>query len=570
MNTHARQCPYCDAKTRAVYCEIHGVPTLDGTLLAKPPVKVVAGMTVAGRYRVDRALGAGGFGAVFVATQLAMGRPVALKIIRPDRSANMGTLRRFYREAQAISRLSHPNVVQIFDFGIDEVVGAPFIVFELVSGYTLNDLLKRSGPQSEVASARIIAQVARGLAVAHAENIVHRDLKPSNVMVAEVGRQALVKILDFGVAKVVDSAGGALTVPGSVIGTPAYLSPEQAIGGAVDFRSDLYALGCTLHKLLTGTPPFSGKELNELVRQHVSSSVPSLPDRLADGKAPSAALIAMHRALLEKEPIKRPTSTEAVAEIFDAIAVGAPVEAGALLKRAQHYPISGSVEPLRARSESEMRELHDATLDSSTGSDTRELSTSLATLFASRPWLWAASATTAALFVVVLALVITRKGATLAIDPELPAPAVEPARPRVNAGIDAGMLDAEILDVDVLEELPQKPKVDPPKQSEKAQKLSTARDAGLIVAEAVPKIARKTERLEALAQSLHGDDWREAAAAIGAEAVELYKKLPSVKRQHIATYVDRVSLLAEVKDDKFDREALAKATAELIQKIDEP
>jgi eukaryotic-like serine/threonine-protein kinase len=255
-------------------------------------------------------------GEVHRATQLAMNRAVALKVLRDASLESQQAHRRFTREAEALSKMSHPNVVHVFDFGVDEESGLPFLVFELVEGRTLLAIIREDGPQPEARTALILEQTARALAHAHHHGIVHRDLKPANIMLAKnLGDGTeLVKVLDFGIAKVLgsnDTGGVALTAKGQLLGTPSFASPEQSLGDKVDERSDLYSLGCLLHALLTGMPP--------------NREAPQLPELLRDGCQPSRELRALHRTLLAQVPKDRPSRAQDVADQLAKIAAEARV-----------------------------------------------------------------------------------------------------------------------------------------------------------------------------------------------------------------------------------------------------
>jgi tRNA A-37 threonylcarbamoyl transferase component Bud32 len=287
------------------------------------------GMLLAGRYRVEAFLGRGAMSEVHRATQLAMNRSVALKVLTAGSLDSHPSQLRFTREAQLLSQLSHPNIVQVFDFGVDESTRLPFLVFELVEGRTLLEILRSEGALSEAKAAAILEQIARALAHAHGNGIIHRDLKPANVMLTNPGdgREGLVKVLDFGLAKVVgnDTGGLELTTPGQLLGTPAFASPEQTLGDKVDERSDLYSLGCLLHALVTGRAPFTSADPGEIARQKRQEDAPALPELLRDGSRPSRELAMLQRRLLAKAPGQRPARALDVADHLARIASAARV-----------------------------------------------------------------------------------------------------------------------------------------------------------------------------------------------------------------------------------------------------
>jgi serine/threonine-protein kinase len=340
-----RLCPYCEGSTSDELCRIHQVPTVDLDIFDRPPAPIREGHVLAGRYRIERPLAEGGFGQVYVARQIAMSRNVALKVLRRAVRLGENALHRFYREVLTVSRLSHPNIVQVFDFGVDEETRAPFIVFELVDGRTLTEILEGHGALSERRTVRILLQVTRALVEAHAQGVVHRDLKPNNVMVMKLrdgSRHA--KVLDFGLAKITDGEDAltGITAPGKAVGSPHFMSPEQCAGARVDDRSDLYSLGCLLHVMLAGRPPFDGKAAADLFGAHLGTPAPPLPDDIAGG-APSAAIRALHRSLLAKSPLGRPVSAAVVGAILEALDDGEEVDVQAALEQARKQAFAGAI-----------------------------------------------------------------------------------------------------------------------------------------------------------------------------------------------------------------------------------
>jgi tRNA A-37 threonylcarbamoyl transferase component Bud32/Skp family chaperone for outer membrane proteins len=207
------------------------------------------GRILDGRYRLGSLLGVGGMARVYVASDRVLERQVAVKVLSPPYAQDPVFVERFRREARAAARLSHPNIVAVFDSGAD--AAQLYLVMEYVAGQSLAQLLASQGRLAPRRSVELAVQVCAALAAAHAQGLVHRDVKPANVLVDPDGQ---VKVADFGIVKA--SAATTLTGTGTVLGTAAYLSPEQAQGGPVDARSDLYGLGCVLYELLCGTPPF--------------------------------------------------------------------------------------------------------------------------------------------------------------------------------------------------------------------------------------------------------------------------------------------------------------------------
>ncbi|MCA9651288.1 MAG: serine/threonine protein kinase, partial [Myxococcales bacterium] len=237
----------------------------------------LVGNIVAGRYTVTQLIGSGGMGAVYRAYDAAEQRDVALKVLKENRDGPGHNVERFMQEARVLSMLSHPNVVRLHDYGQDEN-GVLYLAMEILQGKDLADYLgeHRRLPWVEVSA--IAMQLVQGLAAAHQRGIVHRDLKPENVFLSpgRSGGPHQVKLLDFGIAKVLDVHQARLTTEGSVFGTARYMSPEHASGGQVDARSDVYGVGILLYEMLAGRPPFTGDDFMRTAHQHVSEPPPPL------------------------------------------------------------------------------------------------------------------------------------------------------------------------------------------------------------------------------------------------------------------------------------------------------
>jgi eukaryotic-like serine/threonine-protein kinase len=259
------------------------------------------------RYEIETTLGEGGMARVYRGTDGVLGRPVAIKVLA-DRYAHDDTfVTRFRREAQAAAALNHPNVVSVFDTGDDGQ--AHYIVMEYVPGQTLADVLKREGPLEPDRASRIAEDVATALQAAHERGLVHRDVKPGNVMIDPEGRT---KVMDFGIARA--AADDTLTQTGAVLGTAAYLSPEQAQGTTVDARSDIYSLGCVLYEMVAGRPPFTGDSPVAIAYAHVNDP-PDPPSVHRPGVPPELEAVTMRA--LAKDPDDRYGSA---AELRDALA----------------------------------------------------------------------------------------------------------------------------------------------------------------------------------------------------------------------------------------------------------
>jgi tRNA A-37 threonylcarbamoyl transferase component Bud32 len=256
------------------------------------------GRVLRGRYELVSTLGSGGMAVVFLARDRVLDRDVAVKVLREQHATDPVFLARFTREASHAARLSHPGLVTIFDSGIDQ--GTAFIVMEAVRGRTLREVLATEGPLDVGRAVAIAADVCGVLEVAHRAGVVHRDIKPGNVLICEDGRT---RVFDFGIART--DGSDALTQTATVIGTAAYISPEQAAGAPAGPQSDLYALGCVLWEMLTGSPPFSAETPVALLYQHVNDDLASLS---AQRPHVSSELDAVVRRLLAKDPAGRPAT----------------------------------------------------------------------------------------------------------------------------------------------------------------------------------------------------------------------------------------------------------------------
>jgi len=270
---------------------------------------VESGRVLAGRYRLVARLGRGGFGEVWRAADPLLGRDVAVKTLTFAPRDQVG-VKRFAREARALARLNHPNVVGVYDSGLDDATG--YLVMPLLAGPSLATLLAETGPLPLEEALDYAKQAAAGLEAAHEAGLVHRDVSPANLILDGAGT---LKLVDFGVARFAD-ASTVLTATGTVFATPGYVSPEQAAGHPADARSDLYALGCVLYALLAGEPPFTAEHPIGVVQHHLTSPPPSLGARRADVPA---ALDELLSALLAKEPRHRPQTAREVAQRLDAM-----------------------------------------------------------------------------------------------------------------------------------------------------------------------------------------------------------------------------------------------------------
>jgi Leucine-rich repeat (LRR) protein len=286
-----------------------------------PPAQGPAAGGRLGGYRVQGRLGAGGMGVVYLARDEQLDRPVALKVLRPALAADSQARQRFLREARAMAAVKHPHVVTVYQVG--EEGNAPFLAMEVLEGESLEARLSRTGRLPLAEGIRIGREIAEGLAAAHQRGLIHRDIKPANIWLeappplGEAGAGAEnIKILDFGLARAAGDDAH-LTESGAIVGTPAFMSPEQAQGRPVDARCDLFSLGCVLYRACTGQPPFWGPDpVSTLVA--VTSVQPPPPRQLNPELPPVLDELVME--LLAKDPAARPTSARAVADRLRAIA----------------------------------------------------------------------------------------------------------------------------------------------------------------------------------------------------------------------------------------------------------
>jgi serine/threonine-protein kinase len=281
------------------------------------------GRIVAGKYHVLSRVAEGGMGCVYRAEQLPLGRVVALKTLNARRM-EPGNQERFLLEAATCARLTHPNVVTLFDYGqvVENGEELLFMAMEFIEGRTLRRVLRDEGPLDPARATRLIRQVARGLRAAHRLGIVHRDLKPMNVMLLPSDDGETAKVLDFGIAKVLDLGTPELTLAGDFVGSPHYSAPEQIRNEAIDGRTDVYALGILLHELLTGRHPFGKLASAEMLVSHLNAPVPRLRELQVDWVP--TELEEIMRRCLEKAPEMRFADMDAFLLALDEIDGGSP------------------------------------------------------------------------------------------------------------------------------------------------------------------------------------------------------------------------------------------------------
>jgi serine/threonine protein kinase/predicted ATPase len=311
-----RICPLCEdfyGESQRT-CPAHGRELFVVERSLDPKV----GTRIDGRYTVLGVLGKGGMGVVYRALQHSMEREVAIKLIPASVAADPVLVQRFQQEARGASRLNHPNIITLIDFGRTGD-GELFIVMELLEGWSLRDRLSTRGRLDVPEVVSIVVQVCQAIHYAHARGVIHRDLKPENIFLLPrgPGQPDIVKVIDFGVAKMkLSSPGPNITQAGTICGTPAYMSPEQIMGEELDGRSDVYGLGCVIFEMLTGEVPFEEEKAMDVVVAHLRRPPPPL-DSIVSGISP--AMVELVRRTLDKRPEKRPRDAAELARLLAAV-----------------------------------------------------------------------------------------------------------------------------------------------------------------------------------------------------------------------------------------------------------
>jgi serine/threonine-protein kinase len=273
-----------------------------------------------GQFKILQKIGTGGMGSVYRASQPAMKREVAIKILHPKLVGRKDLTSRFRREARAMSQLTHPNTVRVFMYGELEEDGSLYIVMEMLEGKNLNQTVRRGGPLPMERAIPILVQVCGALQEAHEMGIVHRDLKPENIFLCNQGGLTdYPKVLDFGLAKVTEQqmqpGSIILTQEGMVFGTPEFMSPEQAQGRTLDARSDIYSLAIILYEVLTGKLPFDAKTPMEYIQKHVTAPIIPLNDRTPDRQFPDGLARVLEKALAKKPDDRYQSAKELAAAL---------------------------------------------------------------------------------------------------------------------------------------------------------------------------------------------------------------------------------------------------------------
>ena len=283
------------------------------------------GSVLDGRYRIDTVIGTGGMGRVYKGEHTGIGRAVAIKVLHTDLSRNREAAQRFQREALASGRLDHPNIVGVSDFGVLDD-GSCYLVMEALEGEPVGKRLERDKRIPWQEALEILRGVLHGLKHAHDKGVVHRDIKPDNIFLAVKDGETIVKILDFGIAKLRAGSGDdpASTRAGLTVGTPAYLSPEQAVGGEIKPQSDLYSASIVLFEMITGRPPFVEKEPLAMLGAHVSRTPPKLADIVPDVQLPANLEEVLARGLAKASAERYTTAIDYIGAI-DAVIAGVPL-----------------------------------------------------------------------------------------------------------------------------------------------------------------------------------------------------------------------------------------------------
>lgn len=313
--------------------EQHKMKSDEVVRLSGPDSASLIGKVIAGKYEIVSFLGEGGMSSVFQAKDLVINRLVALKILLSLRTADERSILRFQKEATAAGRLNHPNIVQLYDVGT-HVDGTPYLVMDYVPGVTLTERLRSHGQLPTWEAVKFFVQVCDALAHAHSNGVIHRDIKPSNLLITTgPGGSEIIKILDFGIAKVWDEALSVqqTTRTGEVFGSPLYMSPEQAVGTKVDFRSDIYSTGCALFEALSGLPPHVGETTLSTIMKHQNDKAPTLREASLGREFPSQ-LEEVVAKCLAKKPDDRYQSMSEVREALNNVI--RTMESGSLVKKA--------------------------------------------------------------------------------------------------------------------------------------------------------------------------------------------------------------------------------------------
>ena len=336
----ARFCASCGKATSATEPVSASHPGHHAQMVNTPsPI----GKEIAGRYRIQSILGEGGMGAVYKAEQISLKRTCAVKLLRPEVAGTAIMLRRFNAEAEAVAKLSHPNTVNIYDFGQD-TDGTFFIAMEFIEGKSLREAIHTDAPFPLRRALSIAAQVSASLVDAHGHSIIHRDLKPDNVMLQSRGRSRdVARVLDFGIAKLRDEGRAqqaAMTQAGDMLGTPQYMAPEQIRAEQIDGRTDVYALGCLLYEMVTARLPFEGPTIMALLSKHLMEN-PPIPSQRRPELGIPPAIDELIMTAIAKDPNARPQTMEIFGEQINALLAALPADPNASAQQSAVHGVPG-------------------------------------------------------------------------------------------------------------------------------------------------------------------------------------------------------------------------------------
>ncbi len=310
-----KRCPSC----KRTYPVNEIVCAVDGTLLLAIGPDPIIGCTLNEKYFVLSEIGRGGMSIVYKAKHTLMDRVVAIKMLMPELIEDFTSTKRFQQEAQAASCLNHPNVIGVHDFGL-AATGQPYIVMDYLTGESLAEIIAKHGYMEQERAINIFIQAANALEHAHKKGVIHRDLKCSHIiLVTDESRTDIVKVLDFGISKLMPSSGKQLqnlTQTGEVFGSPIYMSPEQCLGMPLDARSDIYSMGVVMYETLTGYPPLMGNTIVETMRAHVTTQPPPFKE-VSRERTISNELENMVFQALAKDPNDRFESMKLLSEALD-------------------------------------------------------------------------------------------------------------------------------------------------------------------------------------------------------------------------------------------------------------
>lgn len=356
-----RICPNCETPTLELLCPYDGYQSVDAALYMDPQQDPFVGTVFHNRYRIDERIAMGGMSTVYRATQLAVGRPVALKIMTRDLARDLKAVARFQQEARAVAGLRHPNTIRLFDYGQSED-GHLFLVMEFLDGEPLGAFIDKEAPFEPSRAIHIAKQLLDALSEAHTNGIVHRDLKPDNIFITSVGLQRdYVKILDFGIAKVTKIAGRKnLTGTGLVIGSPGYMAPEQVQAQPSTAQTDIYAIGALMYEMVTAEPLFEGESAIELAFKHVQEE-PAHPS--IRGEFLHGPLIDFILDCLAKAPEDRPPTAALALHRLQSLEA-APLRAGLIPDARATHPGASSRSPSARRRQATVSERRNPTTES--------------------------------------------------------------------------------------------------------------------------------------------------------------------------------------------------------------